>query len=294
MIIFRSAKRSVRVWDYEPSGQGYAASDTNRWKYGMLQRDAATGLDHTWWRKFESFSGRWTSPDQLNGSIGNPQSFNHYPYAANDPVNFIDPTGLFCVITGYIYEHYTYTAPDGTPGVGTTIYSKVECFLEGGGGYGIFPSRGGDRGGGGGGGSGGGVAGRPAPIIGFAKTDKWHGFNNRDFQRRFHRCYKEAGDPDASKEDLAAAYAEWVSRGSPQGGNCYGGGGGGERGRVPASDRTKRGVSDLRKILGAQHWPLVPSPQEIEAAKALATASAVVIAIYIIMVISTTPVATVP
>jgi len=75
-------------------GQGYGASDTNRWKYGMLQRDAATGLDHTWWRKYESLSGRWTSPDPLNGGIGDPQSFNHFSYAGNDPVNFVDPTGL--------------------------------------------------------------------------------------------------------------------------------------------------------------------------------------------------------
>jgi len=75
-------------------GQGYGASDTNRWKYGMLQRDAATGLDHAGWRKYESFSGRWTSPDPQGGSIGDPQSFNHYTYAANDPVNFVDPGGL--------------------------------------------------------------------------------------------------------------------------------------------------------------------------------------------------------
>jgi RHS repeat-associated protein len=76
------------------SSQGYAASDTNRWKYGMLQRDAATGLDHTWFRKYESISGRWTSPDPLHGSIADPQSFNGYNYTGNDPVNFVDPSGL--------------------------------------------------------------------------------------------------------------------------------------------------------------------------------------------------------
>jgi RHS repeat-associated protein len=75
-------------------GQGYSASDTNRWKYGMLQRDAATGLDHAGWRKYESNSGRWTSPDPLSGQLGDPQGFNHYTYAANDPVNFVDPSGL--------------------------------------------------------------------------------------------------------------------------------------------------------------------------------------------------------
>jgi RHS repeat-associated protein len=76
------------------TGQGFAATDTNRQKYAMTERDDVTGLDHTWWRKYESFSGRWTSPDPINGHLSNPQSFNHYTYSGNDPVNFVDPTGL--------------------------------------------------------------------------------------------------------------------------------------------------------------------------------------------------------
>jgi len=78
------------------STPGYGASDTNRWKYGMLQRDAATGLDHAGWRKYESLAGRWTSPDPYLGSMttANPQSFNRYNYAQNGPVNFVDPSGL--------------------------------------------------------------------------------------------------------------------------------------------------------------------------------------------------------
>jgi RHS repeat-associated protein len=76
--------------------QGYNASDGNRWKYGMTERDASSGLDHTWWRKYESWSGRWTSPDPYNGSAStvDPQSFNRYAYTTNDPVNSIDPAGL--------------------------------------------------------------------------------------------------------------------------------------------------------------------------------------------------------
>ncbi len=76
--------------------QGYGATDTNRQKYGLTERDDATGLDHTWWRKYESFSGRMTTPDPYRGSmsIANPQSFNRYSYVQNDPVNFIDPSGL--------------------------------------------------------------------------------------------------------------------------------------------------------------------------------------------------------
>ena len=68
-------------------------------KYAQTERDAATGLDHTWFRKNDARAGRWTSPDPYNGSasIGNPQSFNRYSYVGNDPTNFVDPSGLvFC------------------------------------------------------------------------------------------------------------------------------------------------------------------------------------------------------
>jgi len=74
--------------------QGYNASDSNRQKYGLTERDDTTGLDHTWWRKYENTAGRWTSPDPLAGGIANPQSFNRYSYVQNDPVNFVDPSGL--------------------------------------------------------------------------------------------------------------------------------------------------------------------------------------------------------
>jgi len=76
------------------STQAYGATDGNRQKYGLTERDDATGLDHTWWRKYESFSGRWTSPDSIGGDLGDPQSFNAYPYGANDPANLVDPDGL--------------------------------------------------------------------------------------------------------------------------------------------------------------------------------------------------------
>ena len=36
----------------------------------------------------------------------------------------------------------------------------------------------------------------------------------------FHRCWKQAGDPDADKAQIQEAFGEWVSRGKPQGGKC--------------------------------------------------------------------------
>ena len=78
------------------SGQGYTATDQNRWKYAMTERDATSGLDHTWFRKYENLSGRWTSPDPTGDSmtIGDPQSLNRYSYVQSDPVNLLDPDGL--------------------------------------------------------------------------------------------------------------------------------------------------------------------------------------------------------
>lgn len=76
--------------------QGFAASGGPRQKYAVTEKDDATGLDHTWFRKNESQAGRWTSPDPYLGSmsIGDPQSFNRYSYVGNQPTNFIDPSGL--------------------------------------------------------------------------------------------------------------------------------------------------------------------------------------------------------
>jgi len=78
---------------------GYTATDTLRNRYAMTERDEATGLDDTWFRKLENRAGRWTSPDPYNGSanIGNGQSWNRYSYVENQPTNFVDPSGLLAL-----------------------------------------------------------------------------------------------------------------------------------------------------------------------------------------------------
>jgi RHS repeat-associated protein len=67
-----------------------------RQRFAMTERDEATGLDHTWFRKYDSYAGRWTSPDPYGGSMStaHPQSFNRYAYVQDDPINFADPSGL--------------------------------------------------------------------------------------------------------------------------------------------------------------------------------------------------------
>jgi RHS repeat-associated protein len=78
------------------AAQGYSAADNVRQRYADTRLDDATGLDHTLWRKLETKSGRWTTPDPYGKSlrVATPQSFNRYSYVQNDPVNSLDPSGL--------------------------------------------------------------------------------------------------------------------------------------------------------------------------------------------------------
>jgi RHS repeat-associated protein len=94
--------------DYEPFGreiysniglrgnQGYGAGDGVRQKFAGMESEESSTNNHTLWRKYDSFSGRWLSPDPYSGSMStdDPQSFNRYSYVNNDPVNLTDPSGL--------------------------------------------------------------------------------------------------------------------------------------------------------------------------------------------------------
>lgn len=55
------------------------------------------------------------------------------------------------------------------------------------------------------------------------KTGQWWEYTDRNFQRWFHLCEKEPGDPDATRAELADAYARWVQYGKPDGKNGCGG-----------------------------------------------------------------------
>lgn len=61
------------------------------------ERDAETGLDYFGARYYSGAQGRFTSPDPLlnSGRPTNPQSWNRYAYTLNNPLRYVDPTGLY-------------------------------------------------------------------------------------------------------------------------------------------------------------------------------------------------------
>ena len=99
---------TVKRHDYLPFGEelfagaagrtladGYVG-DNVRQKFTRKERDIETGLDYFLARYHSSSQGRFTSPDPLitSGKVVVPQSWNRYTYCLNNPLAFIDPSGL--------------------------------------------------------------------------------------------------------------------------------------------------------------------------------------------------------
>jgi RHS repeat-associated protein len=69
-------------------------------KFTGKGRDSESGLDNFGARYNSSNMGRFMTPDPLlnSGRPSNPQTWNRYAYALNNPLNIIDPTGLYDLV----------------------------------------------------------------------------------------------------------------------------------------------------------------------------------------------------
>ncbi len=77
------------------------AGSTTKKRFTSYDRSDTTKLDYANNRHFSSAQGRFTQVDPIGmgaTSLSNPQSLNLYAYCNNDPINFIDPSGLFALI----------------------------------------------------------------------------------------------------------------------------------------------------------------------------------------------------
>jgi RHS repeat-associated protein len=112
-----------------PAGQArrnseWGANDKVNQKFTGKERDLETGLDYFGARYMSSAQGRFTSPDPtfLNIlKVTNPQRWNLYGYATNNPLKYIDPDGQEAIAVSYpgyqVGVHGKFTLPLGHAGV---------------------------------------------------------------------------------------------------------------------------------------------------------------------------------
>ncbi len=86
----------VRRHNYFAFGEEYmsdAGADSRR--FTGKERDAETGFDYFGARYYRAASGRFMTvdPNHVGGDIFDPQSWNAYGYARNNPLRYVDPDG---------------------------------------------------------------------------------------------------------------------------------------------------------------------------------------------------------
>ena len=93
---------------FAPFGEVYNSPTTYWWEFaGLAQR-----LTNDVWtadaRQYHAKQGRWLSPDPAGLAAvapSNPQSWNRYSYVLNNPLSWVDPSGMYTVcVGGYTYD----------------------------------------------------------------------------------------------------------------------------------------------------------------------------------------------
>ena len=91
----------LQRYDYLPFGDPWPSqSDVeDPRRFAGQERDSETALGYSGARRYESQTGRFTSPDTpgIDQDPFDPQSRNLYTYVRNDPVPYTDPDGRKCV-----------------------------------------------------------------------------------------------------------------------------------------------------------------------------------------------------
>jgi len=82
---------------YAPFGQLVGSDIPSHYKFTGKERDAESGNDYFGARYYASSMGRMLSPDPVFASaarVMDPQQWNMYAYARNNPLSITDPTGM--------------------------------------------------------------------------------------------------------------------------------------------------------------------------------------------------------
>ena len=131
-----------------PFGQLMSSTTNDSFQFTGLEQDTENSSDHAWFRNLSTEQSRWLRPDPYLGSydIANPQSLNRYAYVLNNPLSFVDPSGLDLSTSGSCVYDTVFAYVNGQ--FDSTETDLIGCFGGGGGGgFGMFFGSGGGRGG---------------------------------------------------------------------------------------------------------------------------------------------------
>jgi RHS repeat-associated protein len=90
-------KRDGFLTNYYPYGEIRTNTTGNQnLMFATYPKDTGTGLNYAMNRYYSNQWGRFLTPDpyQASAQLENPQSWNRHAYVGNDPMNFVDPSGL--------------------------------------------------------------------------------------------------------------------------------------------------------------------------------------------------------
>ena len=91
------ASGTVSYYDFTPFGEPWSVPSTpGTRQFAGKERDANTGLDYFGARYYAGGTARFTTVDpvmNVEPALFNPQRWNRYAYAGNNPLRFVDPDG---------------------------------------------------------------------------------------------------------------------------------------------------------------------------------------------------------
>jgi len=121
------------VWEafYKPFGDAYVNPNSelvNNFRFAGQYYDKETGLHYNYHRYYDPKTGRYLTPDPIGLAGG----INLFSYAANNPVNLIDPFGLeFSDIVPGIRKAFVEGAKGGTYAVGEATKATSDIAIHG-------------------------------------------------------------------------------------------------------------------------------------------------------------------
>lgn len=141
MAVFDSGGVLLHQTRYTPFGSvdgehvGAPDSSSYRRSYAGHYEQAETGLVYMNARWMDPETGTFLSVDPVVANYADPQSYNAYAYARNNPVNMTDPTGMCpaAMFSGSCFDSFTFSADGGGGGPGKGGPTDGLACTEGGG-----------------------------------------------------------------------------------------------------------------------------------------------------------------